>query len=379
MKYFTLLIIALAMFSCGGDSEQRLAKDYADFTLSMDTVVVDAGEEILMAGTSSNLKINKAGSKLYFWDVKAFQLELIDVENLILEEKRLFEREGPNGVGSYPYDIHLINDEKIAFNNFTQSIILAKMNGEVIKHLSLNNELLKEGLDEGESLNPLAFSEDGKLMYCGINNFFSKSNSNIVVVDLEQEQTQVITLEAFQKRENFRVTFSKSNGEYMEVYADVPKLEVISHKDQLIFWCDAFNAIYRYDPQSAELRLYEITNSLFPNEKSGTYSNDPDTIEEMQEMTKKLKEEILFSKLFWDASNNVFYRFASFNLPTVGDEKVKSKVFISIIDENFEVIGEQEISDIFNKVPSALFVKNGLIYCYLNVDDELGLIRMKIN
>ncbi|SNS12367.1 protein of unknown function [Belliella buryatensis] len=379
MKYFILPFAGLLLFSCGGNSDQSSAGNYADITISMDTVVVDSGDEILMAGTSSNLKINNAGSKLFFWDVQSFQLELIDLESLTLDEKKSFERDGPNGVGRYPYDIHLINDEQLAFNNFTQSIILAKMDGEVIRNLRLNEEWLKADLDEGESLTPLAFSEDGQLMYCGINNFFSKSNSNIVVVDLEQEQRQIITLEAFQKRENFRVTFSKSNGEYMEVYADVPKLEVIAYKDQLIFWCDAFNAIYRYDPQSAELTLHEINNSLFPNEKSGTYSNEPGTIEEMQEMTKKLKEEILFSKLFWDDSNNVFYRFASFNLPTVGDEKVKSKVFISIIDENFEVIGEQEISEMINRAPEALFVKDGLIYSYLNVDDELGFIRMKIN
>ena len=379
MKYYILPFAAVLLFSCGGSSDQSSAGNYSDITISMDTVVVNPGDEILMAGTSSNLKINNAGSKLYFWDVQSFHLERIDLESLTLDEKKPFERNGPNGVGRYPYDIHLINEEQLAFNNFSQSIILAKMYGEVIRNISLNEEWLKADLDEGESLTPLAFSEDGKLMYCGINNFFSKSNSNIVVVDLEQEQTQVMTLEAFQKRENFRITFSKSTGEYMEVYADVPKLEIISHKDQLIFWCDAFNAIYRYDPQSAELRLFEITNSLFPNEKSGTYNNDPDTKEEMQEMTKKLKEEILFSKLFWDDSNNVFYRFASFNLPTVGDEKVKSKVFISIINEKFEVIGEQEISEIVGQVPVAQFVKDGLIYSYLNVDDELGFIRIGIN
>lgn len=379
MKNTVFILIIAILASCEGNTSNNSKSNYADITISMDTVVVDSGDEILMAGTSSNLKINKAGSKLYFWDVQSFQLEQIDLENLILEGKKPFERDGPNGVGRFPYDINLINDEQLAFNNFSQSIIVAKMNGEVINNLNLNQEWLKADLDEGESLTPLTFSDDGKLMYCGINNFFLKTNSNILVIDLEQEKTQVITLEAFQKRENFRVTFKQSNGEYMEVYADIPKLEIISYQDHLIFWCDAFNTIYHYDPQSGELTLHEITNSLFPNEKSGTYNNDPDTREEMEEMTKKLKEEILFSKLFWDDSKNVFYRFASFNLPTVGDEKAKSKVFISIINENFEVIGEQEVSDVLKKAPETLFVKDGLIYCYLNVDDELGFVRMKIN
>ncbi len=235
---------------------------------------------------------------------------------------------------------------------------------------------MKEGLEENDGLTPLAFSKDGRFVYCEIGNYFSKSNSNIQVIDLQQEKAQSIALDAFQKRENFRITFSQSNGEFREVYLDIPKLESIHHKGNLIFWCDAFNAVYLYDTQSRELTLRQITNTLFPNEKSGTYNNEPASSEEMREMTKKLKEEILFSKLFWDNKNNVFYRFASFNLPTVGDEKVKSRVFLSIINENFEVIGEQEV---FNKAPEALFVKDGLIYSYLNVDDELGFVRMKIN
>ena len=381
MKYLAIPIICILLFSCGGGDSDKTEQNskYADFSISMDTVVVDSGNEILMAATSSGEQfVNSDLTRLYFWDMQSFNIEVIDLEALTLLEKRPYERDGPNSVGQYPYETMLIGDQKIAFINWNQ-VNIGDMKGQILQNIKLREDWMKKGVNEKESLSALGFSKSGDLMYCGINNFFSKSNSNIVVVDLEQEQTQIITLEAFQKRENFRVTFSKSTGEYMEVYADVPKLEIISHKDQLIFWCDAFNAIYRYDPQSAELTLHEINNSLFPNEKSGTYSNDPDTIEEMQETTKKLKEEVLFSKPFWDDSNNIFYRFASFNLPTVGDEKVKSKVFISIINEKFEVIGEQEISEMINRAPEALFVKDGLIYSYLNVDDELGFIRMKIN
>ncbi|MFN3800840.1 DUF4221 family protein, partial [Belliella pelovolcani] len=282
-------------------------------------------------------------------------------------------------VGRYPYQLHLISDEKLAFINFNQSVIFADMDGKVLETIKMDEEWMKEGLDENDALTPLAFSKDGRFVYCEISNYFSKSNSNIQVVDLQQEKVHSIALDAFQKRENFRITFSQSNGEYREVYMDIPKLESIQHKDQLIFWCDAFNAAYLYDIQSGELTFQHITNTLFPNEKTGTYNNEPASSEELRELTKKLKEEILFSKLFWDDKNNVFYRFASFNLPTVGDERVKSKVFLSIINENFKVIGEQEVSEFFNKAPEALFVKDGLIYCYLNVDDELGFIRIGIN
>ncbi|MFN3803202.1 DUF4221 family protein, partial [Belliella pelovolcani] len=92
-KYLILLSITIFLFSCGGNTEKQSGRIYTDITISMDTVVVDAGNEILMAATSSELIINEAGKKLFFWDVQSFQLELIDLEKLVLKEKRPFERE----------------------------------------------------------------------------------------------------------------------------------------------------------------------------------------------------------------------------------------------------------------------------------------------
>ncbi len=108
MKHLSIFVLSLLIFSCGGNSSNESKSSYTDMTISMDTVVVDSGDEILMAGTSSDLIINEAGDKLYFWDVQSFQLELIDLEKLVLKEKRPFEREGPNAVGRYPYQLHLI-------------------------------------------------------------------------------------------------------------------------------------------------------------------------------------------------------------------------------------------------------------------------------
>lgn len=378
MKNTVFILILAILASCGGNTSNNSKSNYADITISMDTVVVDSGDEILMAATSSDLIINENVDKLYFWDIQSSKIEIIDLNALKLLEKKPFEREGPNGVGQYPYEAKLITENKIGFIEWRQ-VSIADMNGKVIQRIKLDEEWMKEHLNEKESLTVLGFSESGDLMYCAMNNFFSDLNSNILEVDLINQTTRLIELPDYAKRENFRVTYKQEQGEFFEISANEPSLEMTHHKDHILFWSDAFNAIYKYDPEADSLTYHKITNTLFANEKSGTYKNDVTTNEERLEMATKLREEVAFSSLFWDDKNSVFYRFTSFNLPRVADEKIKSRVFLSIINEEFEVIGEKEITGIVGKVPTAQFVKDGLIYSHLNVDDELGFIRIGIN
>ncbi len=378
MKYLILPIAALLLFSCGGNTESQSGGNYGDITISMDTVVVDSGNEILMAATNSyGQKINDKADRLYFWDIQSYNLEVVDLDEMTLLGKTPYEKEGPNGVGQYPYQMMLIGDDKVAFAEWNQ-IVIAKLEGNLIKKIKMDEEWMKEKLEEKESLNPLWFSNDGSMMYCSISNF-DRLNSNIMHVDLENKTTKIIELPEYEKREKFRVTFKLESNGGTSMSMTYPSLVLDAHKDKLIFWSNAFNALYEYDPVADSLNYRTITNTLTPNEKSGTYQNDVTSIEAMSEVREQMAQEVSFSKLFWDDQNKVFYRFTYFNLPKIADEKVKSRVFLSILSEDYEVIGEKEVTEIFKSVPAVQFVKDGKMHAFLNVDDELGFIRIKIN
>ncbi|AFL83775.1 hypothetical protein Belba_1139 [Belliella baltica DSM 15883] len=378
MKKLVFILFIIILASCGGKDAENTANSYADMTISMDTVVVDSGNEILMAATQSySHNINDKVDRLYFWDIQSYNLEVVDLDEMVLLEKMPYEKEGPNGVGQYPYQMMLIGDDKVAFVEWNQ-IVIADMNGNLIKKVKMDEEWMKEGLGEKESLNPLGFSDDGNTLYCTISNF-ERLNSDIIQVDLENKTTKLIELPEYDKRENFRVTFKSEEGGGMSMSMTYPSLSLDRHQDKLIFWSNAFNALYEYDPEADSLSYRTITNTLTPNEKSGTYQNDVSTLEAMSEVRLQIAQEVSFSKLFWDDQNKVFYRFAHYNLPKIADEAVKSKVFISILNNDFEVIGEKEVTEIFKSVPTAQFVKDGKIHAFLNVDDELAYIRMEIN
>ena len=43
------------------------------------------------------------------------------------------------------------------------------------------------------------------------------------------------------------------------------------------------------------------------------------------------------------------------------------------------MIGEKEITDLVGSVPKAQFVKDEKIHSFLNIDDEVGYVRIGIN
>ncbi|MFD2035070.1 DUF4221 family protein [Belliella marina] len=373
-----LIIILMFLASCGGREVETSGNSYDDIKISMDTVVVDSKDEILMAATGySTFPTNSDQSKLYFWHGRSANLEIIDLDKLELEEKRAFEKEGPNGVGQNAYQAFMVGDSLIALSDWNQ-VTIVDLEGNVQERLKLNEDWIKEGLEEMGSLSVLGFSDDGNLMYCGITNF-TRLNSNIVKVDLKNKTTQLLELPEYDKRENFRITHKSeiNGGTSMSMVS--PSLQLEKNYDKVIFWSDAFNNIYIYDSKTDSLKFEMITSNLTANEKMGTYKNDVSSQESMTAEVEKFFLEVSFSKLLWDDKNSVYYRFSSYNLPKIADENSKSKVFFSIINENFEVMGEKEVSDVFKRVPAAQFVKDGLIYSFLNVDDELGYVRIKIN
>jgi hypothetical protein len=345
-------------------------------SISMDTVVVYLGDEILMAATNPyGHSYSKDASRLYYWDERSAGLEIVDLDNFQILAKRTFETEGPNGVGKDAYQSCLVGDDRMAFSDWNQ-VVITDFEGNVKDRIKLSDEWITANLDDTSSLSLLGFSDDGIWMYCEITNF-SKLNSNIVKVDLINKTTDLIELPEFDKRENFRITYKPESNRGMSMFS--PKIKVVSNFDKSIFWSDAFNNIYIYDIKTDSLKFEMITSSLTANEKMGTYKNDVSSYEALVEEVEKMNSEINFSELLWDDKNKIYYRFSSYNLPKIAEEDSRARIFLSIINENFEMMAEKEVSDVFKTVPEVQFVKDGLIYCFLNLDDELGYVRIKIN
>ena len=376
MKKWLLGISCSIMIACGDNEKKESINPYADFNISMDTIMVDSGNEILMAASNSySHAITADLSRLYNWDPKSSKIETVDLDELVLLEKTNFEKEGPNGVGQNAYVLKIFEKDKLAFIGWDDRIAITDLKGEVIQRIKLDEPWMIEGLEEKGSLSFIDFSDDGKEIYCGLSNF-EKLNSDILKLNLINQTRKVIELPEFEKRERFRVSWVSEDG--MGKSMSYPGLNMVRWKGQMLFWTNVLNSIYRYNPQQDSLFLHRYNNILTANEKTGTYKNDVSTQQEIQQVSAQMREEVNFTKVIWDEKNQVFYRFTYFTLPKVADEELKYRTFISVLNPDFELIGEKEITDLGINMPNVQFVKDGKIYLFLNLDDELAYVRLTI-
>jgi hypothetical protein len=377
MKKILAVIFGLLFYACGGKEAENTADSYADISIQADTVVVDSGDEILMAATNgfghghtSNL------DKLYNWDYASSQIEVVDLRALRLLEKQSFEIEGPDGVGKDSYMMKMIGDNQLAFVSWNSGITITDLEGKVAQRIKLDQPWMTEGLEEKGTLSLMGFSGDGKKMYCTFMNF-KKLQSDILELDLDTKTKRVLQLPEFEKLDKFRIAFSSDDGNMMSMSA--PSISLSLWQDQLLFYTNALNSVYRLDPKTDSLHFINYNNQLTANEKTGSYQNEVSSNEEMQRISTLLREEVNFSRMIWDNQNEVFYRFTNFNLPKTADEEIKVRSFISILSSEFKFLGEKEITYLGIKYPNPQFAKDGKVWLFLNLEDELAYVRLSVN
>lgn len=376
MKKILVALSGLLLYACGGKEAENSSEGYADINVQADTVVVDSGGEILMAATSGFGHGHTSDlGKLYNWDYASSQVEVVDLTALRLLKKQSFEIEGPEGVGKDSYMMKMIGDDQLAFVSWN-GIIITDLEGKVDQRIKLDQPWMTEGLEEKGELSLMGFSGDGKKMYCTFMNF-EKLQSDILELDLETKTKRVLQLPEFEKLDKFRIAFSSDDGNMMSMSA--PSISLSLWQDQLLFYTNALNSVYRLDPKTDSLDFLSYNSQLTANEKTGSYQNEVSSIEEMQRISASLREEVNFSRMIWDDQNEVFYRFTNFNLPKIADEETKVRNFVSILSPDMELLGEKEITYLGLKYPNPQFVKDGKAYLFINLEDELAYVRLSLN
>ncbi len=377
MKTWLWLLLIICLVGCGGNNSNEVGGNYADIQISVDTVIVDSGNEILMAATNPyGHSIDTNFSKLYNWDSKSSVLEIVDLDEMKLSEKISIEKEGANGVGVSASTVKYLGNDKLAFIGWDDKITITDLRGNVKERINLNAPWIKEGFEEKGLISHMGFDEDGKKVYATYVNY-KKIETDIVALDIDKQHREIFSLPEFAQRDNYRVSWFNEEG--LPASMTFPSLDLVNWENQLLFNTKSSSKIYLYNPENDTLELHQYTSNLTANEKTGTYKNDVSSREEMMDVSTQMGEEVNFTKLIWDDKNKVFYRFVFYSLPQVGDEELRYRNFINILNDNFELIGEKEITDLGFSVPNPQFVKQGKIYMFLNLDDELAYVRLEVN
>lgn len=373
----------LFLFSCGTNTEKQA--NFTQMTFSLDTVMVDSGDEIInLRGGLWSSTINSDQSKLYLWDFQAFTLDIISLDELILERKVPFEKEGPNGVGSNVNWMSLPDDNQILLANF-EGMGLFELNGNKLSDLKLEKDKFEgDSLLDGEIFQSKSFAlAGGSVVYGLLVNPWKSAKKIMSKVDFESKTIKKMKLPG--EAELPEYTVELNSDQMMTSITSEKTVQKFGNK--LVISSTGYTDLYVLDLENDSVYHVDYSPQLSPKAKKGGYPSEVKSVEHLREVIQSIHAEINFQPLIWDEINKRFYRFSFETSPMENTDwplflsaegKPLSKLYLSILDEDFNLLGESDLSHL-GSVPTYAFVKDGKIWYYVNVDDELGFVRMTIN
>jgi hypothetical protein len=384
MKNLLFVISILLLFSCENKTKE-VTTDYSKITLTMDTVVVDPGDEIInLKGGLWTSTMNSDNSKLYLWDFQTFTLNIIDLEKLVLERKVPFEKEGPNGVGTNVNWMSLPDANQILLANF-EGMGLFDLNSNKVSDLKLEKDKFEgDSLLEGEIFQSKSFALAGRnVVYGLLVNPWKSAKSSMSKVDFESKTIKKMKLPG--EGELPEYTVQLNSDEIMTTFTSEKTVQKFGNK--LVLSSTGYTDLYILDLENDSVYHVDYSPQLSAKAKKGGYPSEVKSVEHLREVIQVIHADINFQPLIWDEIKKRFYRFSFETSPMENtnwplflsaEEKPLSKLYLSILDEDFNLLGESDLSHL-GSVPTYAFVKNGQIWSYVNVDDELGFVRMTIN
>ncbi|WP_439482053.1 DUF4221 family protein [Cyclobacterium plantarum] len=350
----------------------------------MDTVLVDPGDEILYLRASLGYaELSADGRFLYNYNPTDHALEKIDLDELKFVEKIPFEREGPRGTGPFFTPFFLLGEDSVLVAGSLKHAAIFNLEGEKLSEVTIHQVLEQSGiLDGGNRFRIKSVIPGSDNHYLGFLTDWSAKFMELIKVDASHSTLTELDLLAFDKLEEYRVT--QVNGSEIIGFLGSQVLLQTGGKS-IVISNNVFNELYVYLPDSDSLILKTYESRLTPNQKTPYYPKQVDSDEALYRIYATSLAEIEFERLFWDKINKRYYRFSYQTDMEIVEENGhysrsvnSSTIFLTVFDKNLEMLAESIVPELKN-IPQTYFVKDGAIWIFENMEDELGFVRLSID
>lgn len=375
-KLLFLPLIAL-IFSCGGNESESESSSSLELTYEIDTVMVDAGDHFFFVQMSLTMSdVDVARKLLYNFNNDAMTMEIIDLENLNLKEVRQYEKEGPNGIGGgFIMRVKLLPDQSVLFYDFV-GIHHVDAEGTKIATYKIG-EMAWEGdeLSEDQEINIASLdTQDGNLFYgqYGTQGFDSKA-LGLVQIDLSKKSLRLLPSDFLDFTRGFDISFQM--GE--RGMAKVPEQNLVRLvNDEVVITTSAKNTLWKWGLEGNSLINHTYQSLLTSNIKSGNYPMSLGSMEELRAAMKEKTKEVNFGTLIEDADQDILWRYhKEMDRVTAGDTIVFKNV-LTAFDTDFAQVAESKMPEKF-KSSDTVFFLDGMLWQFLNIDDEVAFVRVK--
>ncbi|MBD3628428.1 DUF4221 family protein [Cyclobacterium sp.] len=381
-KIFPLLVFLLIQIACTSENQMETLSGSTSLDYALDTVIIDPGEELLfVAGRLYNSDLSPDGKYLYNYNQHDHSFEQIDLDEKKFVRKLPFEKEGPNGTGDFFRSFFLLDDEHILIVTFPNPLIF-DLNGKKLKELKFQELITDDSKTDVRQAFLVEMNlPEQKNQYLGFLRSFEAKSTELMRVDLNEGSTKTMSIPQFENLKNFSLQFTDGKSSMISG----PQTYLSRKGGKILLGSNLRNEIYQYLPETDSLRVFTYQSQLTDNEKTIPGASEFDTQEGFLEAIRQVREEISFSPPVWDERNKVYYRFSHKEVLEEPDTEnfqwpaaTSAEVYLTLFDENLEMLAETAVPDI-TMPPQMHFVKDGKIWMFVNVEDEVGFARLSMD
>ena len=124
----------------------------------------------------------------------------------------------------------------------------------------------------------------------------------------------------------------------------------------------------------------QLKSKLLTYEKPGTYPKIAHSKDQFDEFDELKNREVSFGRWVYDQDQEYFWRIARERKKETVGNPVFSMV-LTVLDKEFNQISETPLKPeqalLFDRLPYLSFVRKGMLYMFLNIDDEMAFVRFK--
>lgn len=379
MRILPAILLFLFVCSCAAKEEKKQTVS-DQIKVTFDTVMIDAGEEFLyLQDQLFTSSVSADENYLFNFNRKDNSGEKINLNQLALEGKTKFEKEGPNGIGDYPLFSLLPNDQLMFWNYSFYKIF--DQNGVLVKDLELE-KIAAEYLGTNEYYSRrLELDENNSNRVLDLVIHWESNTDFILDFDLQNRTFKKIELPDLVKNSEFYVKILYNGNDAGGYGAGVYPLMADGN---FLISSGAFNEVQIFDLEGDSVYVKKWDTPLLGYKKEYI---PPKTVEytsnELKDVERKMREDISFKSFFWDEKNQRYLRFSDkthfgAELTENGNYIISgADVYLSIFDKDFNLISEAQIPEL-TRSPNTHFAKDGNIWIFENIDDELAFVVLKI-
>ncbi|MCU0401069.1 MAG: DUF4221 domain-containing protein [Algoriphagus sp.] len=379
MRKLFLFCVAPLMFSCGGNSSEKAESGniLENLTFTVDTVIVDSGEDIFILNAGLGAKeLNADKSTLMFFERDPLQLVEVDLDQLRLIRKTPFQKEGPDGMGPYLVGFQEGSAGEMFIQGFSTQAIFSK-EGKITESLNV----IPNGIDP-DLANDFSNLYQRVLYDFSRNRIYTQPSFEVLqkhelyLIDPKTKEALIKPIPEMKSVREFSGTLITTSGESKMFRYYGPGSFMAIENGKLLITSGAMSGIYWLNSETDSLNYVPIQHRNFPNRMDVTVANLPTDENQFFEDRRKVYAQLNYMEPLWDESRKMYLRLGkkTFLGENKGDPPT-FEVFLFAYDKDFNVLGETKIEGL-KQVPGNYFWKDGKLWSYVNLNDELGFAVM---